>query len=85
MADPLPPTIPGVLLLAVEGEVTPTGERRYQVGPVPVFLLPATAEGVLVGSAAALARERQHHRDLWVWAVREGHEPPDELAPTGAR
>lgn len=83
MPNPLPPTIPGVLLLALEGEVQPTGELRYQVGPFPVFLSPAVARGVVVGPAAALARERQHHRDLWAWCRRQGLEPPEEMGPGG--
>lgn len=75
------PLVPGVLLLALEGEVQPTGELRFQVGPVPVFLRKDQLLGVVVGSASALARERQHFLDLWAWCLRNGVQPPPELAP----
>lgn len=71
-----------VLLIAADLGSNVTGKRRFAVAGETIDIEPAAIPTVLAGKYSNLARERQHHRDLWAWCQRHGHDAPLEFQPT---
>ena len=72
---------PGILLLAQDLGLSPTGKRRFSVAGEVIDMPVAALGDAVVGDYPDLLRERQHHRELWEWCQRLGLAPPIPLEP----